>query len=124
VRARAGGLGHTVDLAVGDDGDLVGEAVDGVGLLGRHARSGRWETLASAGAGLDSPAELELGVPEAADAASLLVARDGQLHFLVRAAHGSGNGPQAGAVALGYLELAVRYRCQSQGSSGTATSSP
>ena len=58
VVAVAGGTGHTVDDDPAD-GDLVGEPVPGVELLGWEAWEGAWTSLGSAQHAADGPAELQ-----------------------------------------------------------------
>ena len=110
VRAVAGGQGYALDLDPDDDGDIVGEAVPGVELMGWDAREGRWTSLAVADHPPDAPGELTWYSPDAATARRFLRQRALAMHFALRPAAGEGNGPDRPVVVTDYVEARVGYR--------------
>jgi len=110
VDAVAGGRGYDVDTDLEDDGELEGDAADGIELLAWDALAGRWERLLADGAGLEAPATLHWEAEDAAAARRLLRRRAQAFHLALRPAHGEGNGPAEPQVLLDELQVRVRYR--------------
>jgi hypothetical protein len=111
VRATAGGRGYSLDVDPSDEGDLLGEAIDGAELLAWNARTGEWRLLGSNAAAPDLPAALEsVSLDPGFPAPDLLVQRDGKMHFMVRSKGGLGNGPATPEVTVDTIEILIGYR--------------
>ena len=105
LRLDAVGVGYTRDQALGADGDLIGDRIEGTDISMWEARRASWNRLASC-------------TPTAPSTNTCVVTFEPfryvlpgtqRLYARVVPTQGSGNGPELAHVDIDYMELTVEY---------------
>jgi hypothetical protein len=105
-----GATGYGLDDAVGADGDLIGDPVDG-GLteVWSTATSG-WVQGGTSSAGADVVPEASVTDSAAGAGADWVVGSDHTAHYRVMATAGAGNGPAPARVVVDFVEMTADFR--------------
>jgi hypothetical protein len=109
LKFTGGARGYGLDLDPDDDGDLVGDTIDGLEVMAWNAWLGEWQSLETTDQSPESMLTAEITITGNDLAREYHTGRDGNLTFAFVPAASSGNGPQTARIVSDYVDFRVRY---------------